>query len=45
MLDNGFEPEFSDAVYHQLRKIENQGEPELGADVQDLRHLLWSSIS
>ena len=44
MLDNGFEPEFSDAVYHQLRKIENQGEPELGADVQDLRHLLWSSI-
>ena len=44
MLDNGFEPEFSDAVYDQLRQIESSGEPDHGADVQDLRHLLWSSI-
>ena len=44
MLDNGFEPEFSDAVYDQLRQIESDGEPEHDADVQDLRHLLWSSI-
>lgn len=44
MLDNGFEPEFTDAVYDQLRQIENDGEPEHGANVQDLRHLLWSSI-
>jgi len=44
MLDNGFEPEFSDAVYEQLRQIESRGEPTNGSDVQDLRHLLWSSI-
>ena len=44
MLDNGFEPEFSDAVYSQLRQIADRGEPSHGADIQDLRHLLWSSI-
>ncbi|MFT3746409.1 MAG: RNB domain-containing ribonuclease [Pyrinomonadaceae bacterium] len=44
MLDNGFEPEFSDAVYEQLRQIESHGEPSHGSDVQDLRDLLWSSI-
>ena len=44
MLDNGFAPEFSDAVFEQLRQIAAVGEPEFGADVQDLRHLLWSSI-
>ena len=44
MLDNGFEPEFSDAVYGQLRQIADRGQPSRGLDVQDLRHLLWSSI-
>ena len=44
MLDNGFAPEFSDAVFDQLRSIAAGGEPEIAAEVQDLRHLLWSSI-
>ena len=44
MLDNGFDPEFSAAVDAQLRQIANLGVPTHGADVQDLRHLLWSSI-
>ncbi len=44
MLDNGFEPEFSDAVYAQLQQIADGGQPSRGLDVQDLRHLLWSSI-
>lgn len=42
LIDNGFEPEFSDAVYSQLREIE--GTPDPGDGVRDLRHLLWSSI-
>lgn len=44
MLDNGFEPEFSGAVLGQLRQIADHGDVNYGADVQDLRHLLWSSI-
>ncbi|MEQ1604237.1 MAG: RNB domain-containing ribonuclease [Pyrinomonadaceae bacterium] len=44
MLDNGFEPAFSGEVYAQLRQIADRGEPSHGSDVQDLRHLLWSSI-
>lgn len=44
MLDNGFEPEFSDAIYDQLREIADGGQPHGGSDVQDLRRLLWSSI-
>ncbi len=44
MLDNGFEPEFSDEVYAQLREIVDSGQPARGPDIKDLRHLLWSSI-
>ena len=44
MIDNGFSPKFSDAVFQQLQQIAGAVEPELSADVQDLRHLLWSSI-
>ena len=44
MLENGFEPEFSKAVYDQLKKIEAAGEPTADASVKDLRSLLWSSI-
>ncbi len=44
MLENGFEPEFSAAVYDQLKKIEAAGEPTADASIKDLRSLLWSSI-
>ena len=44
MLENGFEPEFSDAVFAQLKRIEASGELTAEADLKDLRSLLWSSI-
>ena len=44
MLDNGFEPEFSDAVWDQMRAIEAEGEPIADSSIKDLRSLLWSSI-
>ncbi len=44
MIDNGFKPEFSDAVFEQLRQIENQKEPDAASEIQDLRNLPWSSI-
>ena len=44
MIDNGFEPEFSDAVEAQLKQIESQPGPPLDASIKDLRDLLWSSI-
>lgn len=44
MLENGFEPEFSAAVFEQLNQISKQGEPEPNPSVRDLRELLWSSI-
>ncbi len=44
MIENGFEPEFSSAVFEQLRIIESAVEPKPDASVRDLRLLLWSSI-
>jgi exoribonuclease-2 len=44
MMDNGFEPEFSDAIESQLKQIENGPEPKVDASIKDLRDLLWSSI-
>lgn len=44
MIENGFEPEFSPAVYDQLRSIESAPEPTVAAGIEDLRSLLWSSI-
>ncbi|MEP6788303.1 MAG: RNB domain-containing ribonuclease [Acidobacteriota bacterium] len=44
MIENGFEPEFSDAVIEQLNQIKNAGEPKPDASIKDLRTLLWSSI-
>lgn len=44
MLENGFEPEFSAAVFDQLNQISKKGEPGPNDSVQDLRELLWSSI-
>ncbi len=44
MMENGFEPEFSAAVFDQLNQIGKNGEPAPDPSVQDLRSLLWSSI-
>jgi exoribonuclease-2 len=44
MVENGFEPEFSDAVEDQLKQIESQPDPKPDGSVKDLRDLLWSSI-
>lgn len=42
MIDNGFQPDFSDAVHDQLRQLPS--EIEIPDGVADLRHLSWSSI-
>lgn len=42
MLRNGFQPDFSDAVRAQVASLPRQAAS--GADVRDLRSLLWSSI-
>ena len=44
MLENGFEPEFSAAVFDQLNQIRKKGEPGPNESVRDMRELLWSSI-
>jgi len=44
MVENGFEPEFPDDVFHQLDQIKAQGEPQPDPSIKDLRSLLWSSI-
>ena len=43
MIDNGFEPEFSNEVWDQIKQIQAS---EVAADdgVRDMRDLLWSSI-
>ena len=43
MLDNGLEPDFGDAAQKQLASIV-QAAADAGADIRDLRHLLWASI-
>ena len=42
MIDNGFEPEFSDAVWQQVREIQSSGLSTV--DARDMRQTLWSSI-
>src|SRR5215469_15407681 len=45
MIEHGFQPDFSDAVGAELVKIRAQAAPAAaGAEFQDLRSLLWSSI-
>ncbi len=44
MIENGFEPEFSAAVWSQLSDIQSAGEPQADASIKDMRSLLWSSI-
>jgi len=43
MIDNGFEPEFSNEVWEQIKQIQASGAP-VDAGVRDMRDLLWSSI-
>jgi exoribonuclease-2 len=45
MLQNGFEPDFPPEIPQQLAELKAHP-PQVapGADVRDLRHLLWSSI-
>ncbi len=42
MIDNGFEPEFSNEVWDQIKQIQASGVNDTG--VRDMRDLLWSSI-
>ena len=44
MIDNGFEPEFSDGIVDQLREIEGRDFLAESTDAKDLRDLDWSSI-
>jgi exoribonuclease-2 len=45
MLANGFEPEFPPQVQQQLAELKaHPPQAALGADVRDLRDLVWSSI-
>src|SRR5580698_8217006 len=43
MIDNGLQPDFNDAAQKQLSTIV-QAAADGGADIRDLRHLLWCSI-
>ncbi|HRI04455.1 MAG TPA: RNB domain-containing ribonuclease [Pyrinomonadaceae bacterium] len=42
MIDNGFEPEFSNDVWEQIKQIQSSVVNDIG--VRDMRDLLWSSI-
>lgn len=42
MVDNGFEPEFSNDVWEQVKQIQSSVVNDTG--VRDMRDLLWSSI-
>ena len=44
MIDNGFEPEFSPAVWDQVREMQQRSVMAPDASAKDLRQLLWSSI-
>ncbi|MEQ1922297.1 MAG: RNB domain-containing ribonuclease [Pyrinomonadaceae bacterium] len=43
MIDNGFEPEFSNEVWEHIKQIQSSG-ARVDAGVRDMRDLLWSSI-
>src|ERR1039458_8644919 len=45
MLENGFEPEFPPQVQQQLGELKaHPPQPAPGANIRDLRNLVWSSI-
>jgi exoribonuclease-2 len=44
MLEAGFKPDFSPAVVQEVAALQRAGPENAGAQAQDLRALLWSSI-
>lgn len=44
MRQNGFEPDFSDAVMREVAQLNDPADDPLPGDVRDLRALPWSSI-
>jgi exoribonuclease-2 len=45
MIENGFEPEFPPQVQQELEELKaHPPKVEPGANIRDLRTLLWSSI-
>lgn len=44
MVDNGFEPDFSDEMDEQLASISSRDLIAEASEAKDLRHLQWSSI-
>ena len=44
MRQNGFEPDFSDAVMQEVAQLNDPADDPLPGDVRDLRALPWSSI-
>jgi exoribonuclease-2 len=44
MRQNGFEPEFSAAVMHEVRSLDDPSDNPLPAGCHDLRELPWSSV-
>lgn len=44
MIQNGFEPEFSDEVRKQVDELRRSGGQKIDDGIKDLRELLWSSI-
>jgi exoribonuclease-2 len=44
MRQNGFEPEFSAAVMHEVRSLDDPSDNPLPAGCHDLRGLPWSSV-
>ena len=44
MIDNGFEPDFSDEMDEQLASISSRDLIAEASEAKDLRHLQWSSI-
>jgi len=44
MIDQGFDPDFPPEAAQQLAALKTRPAPSIGADVRDLRSLLWSSI-
>ena len=44
MIDDGFDPDFPPEVLRQIDALTTRATPGAGADIRDLRSLLWSSI-
>jgi exoribonuclease-2 len=44
MIDAGFEPDFSQAVLHEVETADAETRDVGGSNIKDMRNLLWSSI-